>query len=311
MSKDALNLEELLADGAFVLKRLEIDGIDNRPVYELFGSQVSVEENCLFSRQVETGQRYLDWLHDLLSQRMADRQPAPLVRFADGEYAFYAGSLDCNGLYQQAESEAAIRQAIPSHVEKLQRLARQGWLAPLVHQGNIVAASSKGLFSFFRKARGDDSARRFLDFLSVHGVELSADNYLPFYVVYAYFSSPRFAETVNGKHLCILNSTCNLEACRQWFARRGSAPQLSFVKVPGSFVATRWAEIRAGILARIPDDVDLCLVGAGIGALLVCVDVAETFNVPAIDAGHVLNMMNDREDKSNGVRLYTIWKAPA
>ena len=57
----------------------------------------------------------------------------------------------------------------------------------------------------------------------------------------------------------------------------------------------------------IPQDVDLCLLGAGIGALLACVDVAETFNVPAIDAGHVLNMMNAREDKSNGARMYTIW----
>ena len=30
--------------------------------------------------------------------------------------------------------------------------------------------------------------------------------------------------------------------------------------------------------------------------------------IPAIDAGHVMNMMNDRVDKSNGPRLYTLWK---
>ena len=62
------------------------------------------------------------------------------------------------------------------------------------------------------------------------------------------------------------------------------------------------------VLSSIPEDANLCLVGAGVGALLVCVDIAEKFSIPAIDAGHVLNMMNGREDKSKGPRLYTIWK---
>jgi hypothetical protein len=37
-----------------------------------------------------------------------------------------------------------------------------------------------------------------------------------------------------------------------------------------------------------------------------CVDVAERLAIPAIDAGHCLNMMNDREDKSRGMRMYTL-----
>lgn len=55
-------------------------------------------------------------------------------------------------------------------------------------------------------------------------------------------------------------------------------------------------------------DTGLCLVGAGIGALLVFVDVAHKFSIPAIDAGHVLNMMNGCEEKSGRPRLYTIHK---
>jgi len=62
------------------------------------------------------------------------------------------------------------------------------------------------------------------------------------------------------------------------------------------------------ILSQVPSDVDLCLVGAGVGSTLVCVDAAAKFCIPALDAGHVLNMMNGREDKSNGPRLYTIRK---
>jgi hypothetical protein len=80
------------------------------------------------------------------------------------------------------------------------------------------------------------------------------------------------------------------------------------VDIPAEYVATRWESLREKILKQIPTDTDLCLVGAGIGSLPVCIDVARRFSIPAVDAGHVLNMMNNRVDKSNGARLYTIRK---
>ena len=67
--------------------------------------------------------------------------------------------------------------------------------------------------------------------------------------------------------------------------------------------------MRDGILERIPPDADLCLAGAGVGALTVCVDVADRCALPVLDAGHVLNMMNGREDKSKGPRMYTLRKS--
>ena len=66
--------------------------------------------------------------------------------------------------------------------------------------------------------------------------------------------------------------------------------------------------MKEDVLGKIPADADICLVGAGVGALPVCVDAAMRLSAPAIDAGHILNMMNGREDKSNGMRLYTLWK---
>ncbi|HON24258.1 MAG TPA: hypothetical protein PKV74_10835, partial [Syntrophales bacterium] len=61
------------------------------------------------------------------------------------------------------------------------------------------------------------------------------------------------------------------------------------------------------ILGAIPADAEICLAGAGIGALPLCVDVAAALSIPVLDAGHVFNMMNDRVDKSNGARLYTLY----
>jgi hypothetical protein len=62
------------------------------------------------------------------------------------------------------------------------------------------------------------------------------------------------------------------------------------------------------ILGRVPGDTDLCLVGAGAGALPICAAVSRRFSIPSVDAGHVLNMMNDLENKSAGPRLYTIYR---
>ncbi|MCK7511202.1 MAG: hypothetical protein MZV70_48815 [Desulfobacterales bacterium] len=96
---------------------------------------------------------------------------------------------------------------------------------------------------------------------------------------------------------------------RDWFARFASRPEIVFIEIPAEYVATRWDAMRDGILRRLPPDADLCLAGAGVGALMVCVDVAARCAVPVLDAGHVLNMMNGREDKSKGPRMYTLRKS--
>ena len=105
-----------------------------------------------------------------------------------------------------------------------------------------------------------------------------------------------------------MNSEFDKDNCRKWFAQFDSYPSLFFVDIPAQYVATQWEAIKTEILNKISPQTDLCLAGAGVGALLICADVARKFCIPAIDAGHVLNMMNGRVDKSNGARLYTLRK---
>jgi hypothetical protein len=238
---------------------------------------------------------------------MRERKATPIVRFADGEYAFYNHDLSCNGLYKQAESVSSINKAMPLHIAALKTLMKTGKLAPLIFPGNI-SPKQKRSFPFLRRSKKPSSASTFLEFLFHHNIELTGENYIPFYVVYAYLTSEDFIRLTHLKKLCILNAEFNSSSCKLWFEQFSSHPDLSFMEIPAEYVATRWEAIKEGILERIPEDTDICLVGAGIGALLVCVDVAERFLIPAIDAGHVLNMMNDRVDKSNGARLYTIRK---
>jgi hypothetical protein len=304
--KNETYLDRLTAGGMFRFDRLHIDGIDNEPVFKLNVPEMVEQETCLFHRDISSGNQYLELLQATVQKAIAQKAAMPIVRFADGEYAFYRHSLDCNGLYMQAENVAAIRQAMPSHIEAMRTLARRGRIAPLVFPGN-TREKERGFFSFLRKSKNDDSAIGFLDFLAESGIELAGGNYIPFYAVYAYLVTGRFARLVDGKSVCVVNAEYNEAAFRRWFEAFSSAPRLSHAAIPDSYVATRWDSMREGVLSNIPSDVDFCLVGAGVGALQVCVDAAERFSIPAIDAGHVMNMMNGRVDKSGGPRLYTLW----
>jgi hypothetical protein len=301
------SLEKKFAENGFRFRRLAIDGIDNATVIAANDPTIAEQEICLFHEGVASGQDYLGRLAGRTLDAIENRRPFPCARFADGEYAFYAQSLDCNGLYRQAESPAAIREALPMHVEALRQLAAAGQIAALVFPGNL--GGNRSLFKrMLRPWKKEPSATSFLKFLDQHGIELSAANYLPFYVVYACLSSEAFRRSLDGKRVCIVNSDYNEGNCRRWFERLGSRPRLTFVPIAAEYVATRWSSMKEDVLGKIPTDTDLCLVGAGVGALPVCVDAAMRFSVPAIDAGHILNMMNGREDKSNGMRLYTLWK---
>lgn len=288
-------------------RKLDVVGIDNSYVLSINDPEVVEQESSLFFPDVFTGDQYIERLHRHVAQSIRLRQEMPIVRFADGEYAFYNNTLNCNGLYHQAESLSSIKKVMPSHVNALRRVAAAGKLAPLIYPGN-VRRKKKGFLHFFRKMKGDDSALKFINFLFDHKIALTGDNYIPFYVVYAYLASQYFGELMNDKKMCIIGSECNFESCDRWFASFESKPEITFVEIPDSYVATRWELIKDDIIRQVPVDTDICLVGAGVGSLLVCVDVAGELSIPAIDAGHVLNMMNAREDKSNGPRLYTIYK---
>ncbi|MFQ5735693.1 MAG: hypothetical protein ACE5GY_02395 [Thermodesulfobacteriota bacterium] len=295
----------LISEGEdFRFKHLTISGVDNEPVLARNAPGQREEEVCLFHKDVPSGDAYVALLADRIEAGMENRTPLPVVRFADGEYEFYNGSLKCNGLYRQAESVEAIRAALPAHADALRYLAAHGAMAPLLFPGNMRRRS--GIGAFFRKKGGNDLALRFLEFLAKNGIRVTGSNYIPFYAVYAYLSGARFAAAVDGKTVCLVNSDFNATACSDWFERAGSRPRLVHVPVPDSYVATQWASMREDVFRAVPEDADCFLVGAGVGALQVCVDAARRFSVPAIDSGHILNMMNGLERKSQGPRLFTL-----
>jgi hypothetical protein len=281
-------------------------GIDNETVANIFSHAMLEQEICLFANTVQIGNEYCQLIHRRVETALQKHEAFPIVRFADGEYAFYKYTLGCNGLYKQAESVETIKKVMPQHIAAMKYLANNGLLSPLIFPGNSNVVDQTILSFLHRK--NDSSGAGFLDFLHAAGISLTPENYIPFYVVYAYLTSTEFASAVDGKKICILNSEYNEKPCHDWFAGQASHPQITYVPIPAEYVATRWEENKREILNNFPADTDLCLTGAGVGALLICVDIAKEFSIPVIDAGHVLNMMNARVDKSNGARLYTLRK---
>lgn len=297
------SLGRALRDGGFRFSHLAVSGIDNEPVLANNAPGQREEEICLFHKSVTSGDAYVMRLADRIETAVKNRTSLPVVRFADGEYAFYDGSLRCNGLYHQAESVAAINAAIPGHIKDIQYVSEYGVLAALIFPGNMRRQSM--LRSLFKKKNGNDMALRFLELLARNHIRLTVSNYVPFYAIYAYLSSTRFAQALDGRTVCIVNSDFNAAACADWFARAGSRPRLVHVPIPDSYVATQWESMRENVFSNVPEKPDCFMVGAGIGALQVCADSARRYSVPAIDSGHILNMMNDLERKSAGPRLYT------
>ena len=79
----------------------------------------------------------IQYLHERIITAMAIREALPIVRFADGEYAFYSLSLACNGLYRQARSRQEIQAVMEKHLQALEYVQRNGFMAPLIFPGNL------------------------------------------------------------------------------------------------------------------------------------------------------------------------------
>lgn len=296
------SVREVLEAG-FCFKPFVVPGIDNQKVADAFGADLRLQEVALLARETPNASSAIDELHRFVWNPSGGARP--IARFADGEYAFYRlDAAGCNGLYLQAENRESIVSALPHHIKALRSAASCGKLCPLIYP---AISRPRRVFGG-RENKNESAASRWLRFLGTHGIKLCAGNYSPFYAVYAYLCGKRFAQSVDGKNLLILNDEYQADEAAAYFAARGSRPNLHWHPVPGEYAATRWPSAKDSVLSQLPNSVDMALVGAGAGALLICDDVSQALGIPAIDAGHFLNVLNGRAGKSGGPRLFALYE---
>jgi hypothetical protein len=89
--------------------------------------------------------------------------------------------LDCNGLHKQTESVEAIKTVMPKHIVAMKYLENSGLFASLVfpENSNVI---DQAIFSFLQRKK-DSPGADFLDFLQASGINLTLENYTPFYKV--------------------------------------------------------------------------------------------------------------------------------
>lgn len=252
----------------------------------------SSSEWSFFGDDTSSGDEYLLRLHHCIETAIQQHKPFPLVRFADGEFAFYRKSMNVNGLYTQASNESEIEAVLPYHIEALRHVAFFGRLCPITYLYSISWVTLKECLEF-------------IGFLYHNRIDFVPGNYIPFYAVYAYLTSYTFMYLIADKNVCVVTDEFDAGAFEVWTAQFNVKVNYRFVQIPSSRIAVEWHLHRDDTLSKITNDTDLVLVAAGAGAGPVCADVALKFNIPAIDAGHVINLMNNKVQRSNGHRLYT------
>ena len=228
----------------------------------------------------------------------------PVYRLADGEFAFMVGPQESGSehlprllrdalnlakvqwrrvrgvhrrtCWDESYPRSALQEARTRMRESLLRVSGTGYLAPY----------------FFLRPDGWNSAfyRPVCGWLDRHGIQLNANNYVPFYGVYALLAGPRRKELLEGRHVLIAT---HVTAERSAAIRRGleSEGVASVSFLPVSATSTLLDEVD---LSAVERRVDLAIVAAGIGSVNI-MDQLRPLSVPCIDAGIAVECWIDAE----------------
>lgn len=234
------------------------------------------------------------------------RRYLPVCRMSDGEYRFVLGG-------QPPSSRIPV-------LERASVLTRQ-LISTAIHRGGFRANTrpwiSSGQYSRAERSRGKRLYTEYLRRIATDGIlalhlsfgpqpfqehyfpalkrwidrneiQLHAGNYVPFYFVYAMLTGPRRHDLLEGRRVLVVHSAMGDRRAR---IVRALTSQGAVVAdwCPISPARSFFDQIDPRYLRS---EVDLVLVGAGVGKPNVLLQFAE-LNVPCIDAGYVFEVWAD------------------
>jgi hypothetical protein len=229
----------------------------------------------------------------------------PVYRMGDGEFSFALGALEeglplrrlrprqlarrmlnrvtgrrgghrsgSPGYGWEVYSPAERRSLLQAYAADLAAIARAGYLA--------LALDSSPLYSRFLPP--------LLDWLDARGIPLHAGNFQHAYAVYALMHGPDRARLLRGRSILVVNhgGAARRETVGAGLLRAGAA------RVQWLDIARGRAMLERLDLRAVAEPVDLALVGAGVGAANVLLQLAP-LGVPALDVGFALDVLADPE----------------
>lgn len=243
---------------------------------------------------------FVDRLVDALGRRFL-----PVTRMSDGEFHF------CFGDRPPLSTEPLARRLAETALQQLHGLGREGFTARTVgryssgsysadewknardvYARNLVGLARDGLLALHLSYGDRTFQERYFPalgrWLFELGVELTLENYAPFYFVYAALTGPRRSELLKGRRILVVNGATGAkqQAIVRGLEREGASE-------------VRWLGISAdrSLFDRVdPTEhvgrVDLAVVGAGIGKPNVLPQLAP-LGVPCVDAGFVFEVWAD------------------
>jgi hypothetical protein len=229
----------------------------------------------------------------------------PVYRMGDGEFSFAMGPLEevlplrrlrprqaarrawnrlrgrrgghrsgSAGYGWEVYSPRERRALLDEYVADLAAIARTGYLA--------LGMDESPLYSRFLPY--------VLDWFDARGIHLHAGNYQHVYAVYALLHGPDRDRLLRGRSVLVVNH--GDEARRAAVAdalRRAGAARVQWIGI-----SRTQAMLERLDLSAVERPVDLALVGAGVGAARILVQL-EPLRAPALDAGFALDVLADPE----------------
>jgi hypothetical protein len=230
------------------------------------------------------------------------REFLPVYRMADGEFQFLVGEVDPypgGGWTEPARLRAKAGRALRRWSR---RRAPTVWGESYAAEEHATAlelltaavadVAREGIIGAYFMARTDRWGEGYLPamwkWFAEQGITLDADNYVPFYSVYALLAGPRRVELLRGRHVLVVT---HLTEARQAAIARGlereGAASVQFL--PISAGRSLFDTVDVGSVQR---PVDVALVAAGIGTAAVLRQLAP-LKVPAIDCGIAMECFID------------------
>jgi hypothetical protein len=161
------------------------------------------------------------------------------------------------------------------YIEDLQKLAKEGFLAPhLVY--------SPAHFS-------EEYIQPILNYLKSNKIELTKSNYFPFYFVYIMLNVERYKNLLYKNRNVLIITAFNERNKPENFTANLSkegVKNLYFYNISHDKALLEVIDKE-----KLPDDVDLVLIGAGIGSVNIINQLGH-LNALCIDAGHALDCLS-------------------
>jgi|WetSurMetagenome_2_1015567.scaffolds.fasta_scaffold183147_1 hypothetical protein len=257
---------------AIEFRFLELKHYNNEPHFQRFAKvRAARERECtvLLPKGIPSQNLFDSFLNHVI-QAIDRHAYLPIARFCDGEYGFYSGRVTttCWGERGSSLKKDGVEVL---HAHALRTIHQNGLLCP-----NLNLVYLKMQSSFF-------------DFLATLGIPLQ--NYAPFYFVYALLANPDFLSSLRGRRIALITNfqNKNTAAILKTLQDMGIR-DVSCHEVPASGVA------HGEFVLKIERQVDVALVGAGIGAPLVLAQL-QSESCVSIDSGFVFHLWDGAFDR--------------